>query len=696
MKPPSAFNRFAPEAIPSTRTFAALLVCFLTIGQMLAADLRFNGSIGYSEQPDPTRIGLSVQEVLNRTANSVSGGARIELWAFRIPYSGSLLNGHRLASHVFGVVIGGRSITNINTVTTFIPPPPGRWYTTMMVTESVGSGANDGYAVRDSLNFIQPMVVAPGGAGGRGILVSDLMLTGPASYERVVSDAVVLNAAEVQNGSTVRSGTLRIELWATNRRYTGGELSGHRLAYAPLSPLEAGQSHRNIASRVTFTSPPPGTWQIAMVVSEYHGSTTTNDGFAPVVFTNLDPALTVTAPPPITDDHGNTIATASAIDLNSTVAGRIESAADLDFFRIQIPNPGRLTVFTTGSTDTFGELRDAAGGLIESNDDATDRNFRLSRNLQAGTYYLSVRHFLPASTGDYALRVEFIPDSVPVPEPPPSVPPPAPVLAGRLTNLSVRSTAGSSERTLIVGCVISGNSSKTLLVRGIGPALASFGVTNVLPDPLLQVFSNNTLRSTNDDWGQAANVGSVSQAFIRLGAFPLPSGSRDAAILNSFPAGTCTIQLSGGGSGIALLEVYDSDLDLLSSPSRLTNVSARAHVSAGDGALVAGFTVSGGSRRLLIRGVGPTLRAFGISDALSDPTLRVYSGSTLVTSVDDWSSRPEQGEIQAVSRAVGAFPLTSGLDAALLVTLQPGSYTAHVTGFLGLTGVALIEIYEVD
>lgn len=126
---------------------------------------------------------------------------------------------------------------------------------------------------------------------------------------------------------------------------------------------------------------------------------------------------------------------------------------------------------------------------------------------------------------------------------------------------------------------------------------------------------------------------------------------------------------------------------------RWSNFAARGNVGAG--ALVAGFTIEGSrSKSVLIRAVGPALSQFGVADALSDPRLDLYSGNTVIESNDNW--RVPVGVV-ALSSSLGSFPLTAGSrDAAIMTTLRPGSYTAVVTGVGGASGVALLEIYEIQ
>ena len=156
-------------------------------------------------------------------------------------------------------------------------------------------------------------------------------------------------------------------------------------------------------------------------------------------------------------------------------------------------------------------------------------------------------------------------------------------------------------------------------------------------------------------------------------------------------AGSRTAQVSGpaGSGGVVLVEVYDA---VASTQPRLVNVSARSQVGTGDNILIAGFVVDGSvAKTLLIRAVGPTLAGFGVGGALTDPKLEIFQGQTKKVENDNWSTVAE-----ATAAAVGAFALGAGSrDAALLVTLPPGQYSAQVSGVAGGTGEALVEVYEV-
>lgn len=309
------------------------------------------------------------------------------------------------------------------------------------------------------------------------------------------------------------------------------------------------------------------------------------------------------------------------------------------------------------------------------------------QRITAGTTF----NFAPASAGPVALQARgVIAGAYPL-EWGPAFPTTAVVTegaagAGYLANLSVRSTAGAGDNSLIVGFAISGGT-KPLLVRGIGPALTAFGVPGALTDPRLEILSSGGARvAENDSWNQAD-----APAFGPVGAFNLPPNSRDAVVLQPLAAGSYTAQVSGNGgaTGIALVELYDTAGG--SGAARLVNVSARSQVGTGDNILVTGFSIAGaGPRRLLIRAVGPTLTAFGVSGALNDPKLELFASGRLIEENDNWSPAD-----RSHFASVGAFDLTSNSrDAVLVARLAPGSYTAQVSGVSNATGVALVEVYE--
>jgi hypothetical protein len=263
----------------------------------------------------------------------------------------------------------------------------------------------------------------------------------------------------------------------------------------------------------------------------------------------------------------------------------------------------------------------------------------------------------------------------------------------RLANISTRAFADAGDNTLIAGFVVAGPGTKTVVVRGLGPALAQFGVAGALANPKLTLFNGLAAKlAENDDWGTPANP-ALAAAFGQVGAFALPGGSLDAALIQTLSPGSYTAQLTGvgGTNGVGLIEVYEADAQ----SSRLINLSSRAYVGAGTSLAIGGVSVQGPApRKVLIRAIGPSLAQFGVTGTLADPVLTlVDKNGAAVTSNDDWGGSET---LTSAFTAVGAFALSSASkDSALLVTLASGNYTALVSGAGNTTGVALVEVYEV-
>ncbi len=251
-----------------------------------------------------------------------------------------------------------------------------------------------------------------------------------------------------------------------------------------------------------------------------------------------------------------------------------------------------------------------------------------------------------------------------------------------ISNISVRATL-SAGQTLIMGFAMQGGA-KPVLLRAIGPGLAAFGVPGTMADPRLALFQGQTQLEANDNWGGGAPL---ANTFASLGAFGLPAASLDAALLRSVE-GSHTAQVTGTGAGSVLVEAYDAGAGFA---PRLANVSARNRSGAGADILIAGVTIAGtGPKNVLIRAIGPTLASFGVAGTLADPKLEVYSGTTKIAENDNWAAN-----LADTFARVGAFPLAAGSrDAALVISLQPGSYTVQVPGADGGTGEALVELYE--
>jgi poly(3-hydroxybutyrate) depolymerase len=266
----------------------------------------------------------------------------------------------------------------------------------------------------------------------------------------------------------------------------------------------------------------------------------------------------------------------------------------------------------------------------------------------------------------------------------------------RLANLATRGLVGAGENNLIAGFVVQGTAAKRVLLRAVGPGLAKFGVPGTLVDPRLTLLdATGRALLTADDWDANGNVASVAAA---VGAFALDPGSKDAAVVTTLAAGNYTLRVEGSPAaptGVALAEVYDADPD--GAPSRQINVATRGIASHDPNSLIAGFVIAGSATRsVLIRAIGAaTLSAFGINGGLADPAVEVYGSSgSLVAANDDWGLSQLAPFLPQAFSSAGAFPLsTTSKDAAVLVTLPPGAYTAKVVNRDQPDGVALVEIY---
>jgi hypothetical protein len=263
--------------------------------------------------------------------------------------------------------------------------------------------------------------------------------------------------------------------------------------------------------------------------------------------------------------------------------------------------------------------------------------------------------------------------------------------SGVAANISTRLALGAGEQVLIGGFIIQGPSPKTVIIRGTGPSLP--GVTGALRDPYLELHDATSTLATNNNW-RTTNIGGIiqsNQSIDIIATTVPPSNDAEAAIVATLNPGSYTAVLRGadGGTGIGLMEIYDLDgLPI----SRLANISTRGLVQTLDNVMIGGFIIVGGNNNTtaVIRALGPSLTAFGISGALPDPILEVHDANGGVTINDDWGQGPNAAAIQAK----GLAPGNAAESAVLLSTLPPGPYTAIVRG-KNTVGVGLVEVYQV-
>lgn len=269
---------------------------------------------------------------------------------------------------------------------------------------------------------------------------------------------------------------------------------------------------------------------------------------------------------------------------------------------------------------------------------------------------------------------------------------------GFLRNLSTRGQVGTGDNVLIAGFVVGGTTAKQILIRAIGPSLTQFGITSALANPQLQVFSGSALITSNDNWGGDAGISGASGS---VGAFPLITTSLDSVVLISLQPGAYTAKVNGaaGGTGVALVELYDVDNPAAFSAQKVINVSTRGLAGTGQAQLIAGFVINGNtSKKVLVRGIGPALTQFGVLGVLADPVLRIVrnSDNLVIRENDNWEIGNDVALILDAAAKTGAFALPAGSkDSVILINLPPGSYSAQVSGTGTTTGVASVEVYEV-
>jgi hypothetical protein len=352
-------------------------------------------------------------------------------------------------------------------------------------------------------------------------------------------------------------------------------------------------------------------------------------------------------------------------------------------------------VVTSGGTVTFtapvgaqlaytldgSDPRSLGGGLAPNALlTSTPLTVPASVNVHVRSYQDALRHLFPGSPWSSAVGTEASSPLTP---------------RARLVNLSSRARVGTGDDALITGVVVADTAAKRYLSRAIGPGLAAFGASGTLADPQLSIIAGNGVELfRNQGWETGRDAARISTYARSVGAFPLAPGSRDSALADELPSGSYTIQITSPTqqSGLGLAELYELDDN-----GRTVNLSTRARVREGDGVLIGGFVVQGPAyKRMLVRAVGPTLSAFGVTGALADPILTVYAGSEAVATNDRWEAADNVAAVVTASRNAGAFTLAANSqDAALLVTLPPGAYTVEVKGKADSEGIALLEIYEV-
>ena len=560
------------------------------------------------------------------------------------------------------------------------------------------------------------------------VRAAPVFVTGPASQTVAGGSSVTLSA-------TVTGFPAPTFQWRKDGRAIAGATRAE-LALAGLTPAGAG-SYDVVATNalgVAASAPAVLTVVLRDFSGSYRGTLSSGSGEIAVFARRQGPATflahlpgaasALSAPAVAVDLNGNFSATVpliSAASRNVTLRGAIDEATgtvsgsipelNLTFTAVRIepaaPVPASAGLFSAGVIGSGTSLQLLVGpdgrafGLLingpasDSGSGSLGAEGRLALTT-AGGAAIDLGFTINGIRGTYrpangaSATVAGVSDS----------------LSGRqqLVNLSVRG-ATAPEAPMITGFAIGGTAAKQVLLRVAGPSLARapFNLAGALADPTLQLYRVSTVIGQNNDWGSpASGAAALTTAAGRVGAFPFATGGADAALLSTLQPGVYSVH-SAGGTGIVLAEIYGVPAaDETPGSRRLVNVSTLGAVAPGL-PLIAGFVIDGpGPQRVLLRAAGPALAAapFNLAAALPNPQLLLFRDGTQLKANDDWFRDPESPAIREAATRARAFSFgAQSLDAALLLFLEPGAYTAVVgppasAPAAQQTGLALVEIYD--
>ena len=266
--------------------------------------------------------------------------------------------------------------------------------------------------------------------------------------------------------------------------------------------------------------------------------------------------------------------------------------------------------------------------------------------------------------------------------------------APNLVNLSTRGFVGVGDHALIGGFIIQGSQPATVVLRAIGYSLPAIGFEDALLDPLMELRSSSGgLIATSDDWIDDSDASTIASYHLD------PTNSRESTILKTLNPGSYTVLVRSYDdpdsstenlSGTAVVELYD----LHTTGGRAGNISTRGQVSTGDKDLIGGFIVGGGqAKEVVVRALGPSLAAAQVPNTLSDPTVELRNAAgNLIKFNNNWGDNA--AEAAAIQTA--GFAPSEPAESALKAVLSPGNYTAIVRGANGVTGIALVEVYDLS
>jgi hypothetical protein len=256
---------------------------------------------------------------------------------------------------------------------------------------------------------------------------------------------------------------------------------------------------------------------------------------------------------------------------------------------------------------------------------------------------------------------------------------------------------------VIGGFIVQGTEPKRVIIRAIGPELTQYGVPNALANPTLELHDGTgVLIACNNNWATTIIGGIITanQVHDIQASGYAPGDGRESAIIADLPAGNYTAIVRGVNdmTGVGLVEVYDLSPD---ASSILGNISTRAFVQTGDNVMIGGFIIQGAEpKRVILRAIGPSLTQYGVPNVLANPTLELHDGTgALIASNNNWATTIIGGIINTNQvREIQASGYVPGepTESAIIAELPAGNYTAIVRGVNNMTGVALVEVYDLD
>jgi hypothetical protein len=257
---------------------------------------------------------------------------------------------------------------------------------------------------------------------------------------------------------------------------------------------------------------------------------------------------------------------------------------------------------------------------------------------------------------------------------------------GRFTATATNGTGGSFDVKIIVDA----QKNIFMIAKQGTTVLGGFGTITVTPSsspsptPSPTPHANNTISSGGDDKREDHNEDANSESFSATFSLILVTGETVTGHL-TFSHGLLLGDFTLNGV------VFHFRAPQESSENHLANISTRGFVNTGQGQLIGGFIIRGGPKMVLIRAMGPSLTASGVSPVLADPRLKLFQNNTLLAQNDNWQSNANANEIIATT-----IPPKDPKEAALLIRLEPGNYTTVVDGADNGTGIALVEVFEID